>query len=472
MFRQDLRIQDNPALNNAIASTAPILPLYIWSPFEEGNWPPGAASRWWLHHSLESLNRSFMDRGGRLIVRQGDTLSILREIAGTINAKSIVWNSRVEPAGRNTDAAIQRSLTKEGIEVHQFNGSLLFDPEQIQTASGKPFQVFTPFWKACMASINSVVSTPTPEFKLSHFLTNDSESIANLNLLPNHAWTQGLESTWHPGETAAIANMHTFIDNASDSYPELRDRPDLEGVSRLSPHLHFGEISPKQIVKAAMEHTSSSLFPEIESPPWAYIRQLGWREFSQYLLFHFPHTQDLPLRPEFSSFPWETDTASMRAWQQGKTGYPLVDAGMRQLWKTGWMHNRVRMVTASFLVKDLLIPWQSGAKWFWDTLVDADLANNTMGWQWTAGCGADAAPYFRIFNPVRQGERFDTEGDYVRRWVPELSGVPSEWIQHPWEAPLSVLQQAGVVLGENYPDRIVDHNFARNRALAALAGMK
>jgi deoxyribodipyrimidine photo-lyase len=269
-----------------------------------------------------------------------------------------------------------------------------------------------------------------------------------------------------------MARLSDFLGGALADYPRLRDRPDVDGVSRLSPHLHFGEIGPHRVWRAVRRRMEEIGSPETTEAGWSYLRQLGWREFAHYLLHHFPHTPCAPLRPEFSAFPWQDDDAALKAWQRGRTGYPLVDAGMRELWSTGWMHNRVRMVVASFLAKDLLIDWRSGARHFWDTLVDADLANNTLGWQWTAGCGADAAPYFRIFNPARQGERFDPSGDYVRRWVPELSRLPAEWIHRPWEAPDGVLREAGVAIGEVYPHRIVDHGFARGRALAALATVR
>jgi len=471
-FRQDLRLRDNPALMAAIDRGGPVVPLYVWSPEEEGDWPPGEASRWWLHHSLESLDSSLRGRGARLIVRRGDSLANLRQVIASAGASAVFWNRRVEPAARARDLRIANRLAAEGVEVRTFGAGLLFEPEDLAGRNGKPYQVFTSFWRNCLDAPLTVREWEPPSSVPTVPAPIESLSVADLGLLPSLDWTAGLRACWQPGEPGAMARLSDFLGSALGDYPRLRDRPDMDGVSRLSPHLHFGEIGPHRVWRAVRRRMEETGSPETTEAGWSYLRQLGWREFAHYLLHHFPHTPGAPLRPEFSAFPWQDDDAALKAWKRGRTGYPLVDAGMRELWATGWMHNRVRMVVASFLAKDLLIDWRCGARHFWDTLVDADLANNTLGWQWTAGCGADAAPYFRIFNPARQGERFDPSGDYVRRWVPELSRLPAEWIHRPWEAPDGVLREAGVVLGEVYPHRIVDHGFARERALAALATVR
>lgn len=461
----DLRLGDNPALQRAIAGPFRILPVFIWAPEEEAPWSPGAASRWWLHQSLQALDTSLKKHGSQLIIRRGPTAETLLTLVEESGAKSIFWNRRYEPAAIARDHELERRLHARGITAESCPGSLLFEPGAILNTSGKPFQVFTAFWRACLAKPDPPAPDRTPAKLPGPGKWPHSLAIADLHLEPAADWAGGIRKAWLPGESGAARHMKTFLKGPVKIYAAERNRPDRRGTSRLSPHLHFGEISARQIWHDA--HRSSD--PAAAEP---YLRQIAWREFSYHLLFHFPHTAHDPLRPEFRSFPWHVDAKSFAAWTRGNTGYPLIDAGMRELWHTGWMHNRVRMLTASFLVKHLLIPWQRGAQWFWDRLVDADLANNTMGWQWSAGCGADAAPYFRIFNPVIQGEKFDPEGNYVRRWVPELAGLPGAWIHKPWMAPAPVLSAAKVELGRNYPRPIVEHAAARDRALAALARMK
>ncbi len=465
-FRQDLRLSDNPALTAAV-KRGPVVPVFIWDPEAEGQWRPGGASRWWLHQSLAALDSALRERGSRLIIRCGSTSAVLQELLQETGASAVFWNRRYEPAMMARDTGVKEALKARGYWVESFNGALLFEPWTIQNKAGKPFQVFTPFWRHCLAQPQSSPPRPlpTPKRLLSPSQWPPGEV---LDLAPHLPWASGFSPLWSPGELGATRAVERFCAEGSAEYSERRNRPDLAGTSCLSPYLHWGEISPRQIfdrlaVKAA------------DDPVWReqqFVTELGWREFSHHLLYHFPETPLVPLRPEFSRFSWRTDAAQLRAWQQGKTGYPMVDAGMRELWTTGWMHNRVRMIVASFLVKHLRLPWQSGASWFWDTLVDADLAQNTMGWQWSAGCGADAAPYFRIFNPITQGEKFDPAGTYIRRWIPELSAVPLEYLWAPWTAPARELGSAGVVLGRTYPRPIVDHAEARIAALKAFQEMR
>ena len=462
-FRLDLRLTDNPALLAAVGQGGPVIPVFIWSPEEEGPWQAGAASRWWLHQSLTRLNAALRHRGARLIVRRGPTSKTIRELLEESGATAVCWNRRYEPACIDRDRRVQAELHADGRLVESFNSSLLFEPWDVRTQKGPPYQVFSAFWKACLAHPEQEPPRPAPVAIKSPRRWPTTLPLHELGLMPAVDWAGGLRSSWNPGEAGAQEELNRFLDEGLSEYSTERDRPDHTGTSRLSPHLHFGEISLRQIwSRVRARQAGCDLVGE------CYLRELGWREFAHHLLFHFPHTPEQPLRDRFAAFPWEHNRENLRAWKRGRTGYPIVDAGMRELWRTGWMHNRVRMIVASFLVKDLLIPWQEGAAWFWDTLVDADLANNTLGWQWTAGCGADAAPYFRVFNPVRQAEKFDPDGDYVRRWVAELGRLPGQWVHKPWEAPTRVLADAGVELGKTYPRPIVDHDEARGRALDAL----
>ena len=470
-FRQDLRLADNPALTAAIDAGSPVIPVFIWAPDEESPWSPGAASRWWLHQSLRALEGSLAKHGAKLIVRRGPSAETLLSIAAESGAKQVFWNRRYEPAVIARDKESKILLREHRLIAESFRGNLLYEPWTIRNTSGEPFRVFTAFWKACLAEQVPAAPTPAPKSIPTPAKWPMSLEISELGLEPRVDWTMGLRVMWRPGESGAAAQMKSFLGNAVAAYPIARDRPGQSGTSRLSPHLHFGEISPQQIWHAVHRRLSREGREERTGMD-VYLREIAWREFAYHLLFHFPNTPQEPLRPEFRQFPWHQDSRGLKAWTKGNTGYPLVDAGMRELWHTGWMHNRVRMVAASFLVKHLLIPWQEGAAWFWDTLVDADLANNTLGWQWSAGCGADAAPYFRIFNPVLQGEKFDPDGDYVCRWVPELAALPSQWINKPWKAPAHLLSEAGIKLGQTYPKPVVDHGAARERALAAFASIK
>ena len=440
-FRHDLRLDDNPALVAAAARGA-VVPVFIWAPDEEQPWAPGAASRWWLHHSLEKLAAALAKAGAPLVIRSGGSLEVLRAVAKECGASGVVWNRRYEPAVIARDTQIKKALAADGLAVESFNGSLLFEPMHVATKEGRPYQVFTPFWRALLAKDEPAEPVAAPRRLRAAEASPRTEPLAALRLLPPIAWDGTMTKTWAPGAAGGEQRLARFLDAALAGYATDRDRPDREGTSSLSPHLHFGEISPRRVwhaVRAAVGGTPAAKITRGGAE--AYLRELGWREFANHLLFHFPHTSDAPLRADYAKFPWANDPVGLRAWQRGRTGYPIVDAGMRQLWATGWMHNRVRMIVASFLVKDLRVSWLEGARWFWDTLVDADLAANTLGWQWAAGCGADAAPYFRIFNPTTQGEKFDPDGSYANRW-------------------------AG--LGPDYPEPIVDHAAARKLALEAL----
>ncbi|MBI5424918.1 MAG: deoxyribodipyrimidine photo-lyase [Opitutae bacterium] len=470
-FRQDLRLQDNPALLAAVQRGA-VLPVYILDEAGEGRWPMGGASRWWLHHSLAELGAALRERGAPLVLARGESGAVLRALVKQSGADAVYWNRRYEPAAIARDATIKAELCAAGVDAKSFAASVLFEPHTVKNKSGGPFQVFTPFWKHCLTldvpepvklSAGKFAGPPKPVRSL---------ELGEIGLLPAIPWDAGFRDAWEPGEAGAAKRLTKFVSDAMERYADERNLPDREGTSALSPHLHFGEISPRQIWSAVRALSrDSGVFPASRGAQ-VFLSEVGWREFAYHLLFHFPHTVEAPLRAEFAAFPWRKDAAQLRAWQRGRTGYPIVDAGMRQLWTTGWMHNRVRMIVASFLVKHLRLSWQEGAAWFWDTLVDADLAANTLGWQWTAGCGADAAPYFRIFNPILQGAKFDANGDYVRRWVPELARLPAEFIHAPWEAPPLELSAAGVVLGKTYPKPLVDHGEARAAALAALQTLR
>jgi deoxyribodipyrimidine photo-lyase len=469
-LRRDLRLDDNPALRAALDGCDRLLPVYIHDPDSEALWAPGAASRWWLHGSLESLDRALQALGSRLLIAQGESLAELRRIAAASGATRIHWNRLYDPAARERDGRIKQALRLDGLRVDSHKASLLFEPWEITTGTGEPYRVFTAFWRRCAARLSDIRPLPAPTALPPPAQSLDSLPLARLGLLPTIRWDTGLRESWTPGETAAQARARAFVLNRIRDYATDRDAPARTGTSELSPHLHFGEIGPRRIL-ALVEGLCGDPGAKPAEP---FIREIGWREFAHHLIYHYPHTTDEPLDRRFSALPWrEEDTERMfRAWQHGETGIPLVDAGMRQLWHTGWMHNRVRMVVASFLTKNLRLPWQAGARWFWDTLVDADLAANSLGWQWSAGCGADAAPYFRIFNPVLQGERFDKGGTYIRRWCPELARLPDTYIHRPWTAPSGLLGHAGIRIGRDYPVPIVDLKASREAALTAYEVIK
>jgi len=472
-FRHDLRVTDHPALLAAIDQGASVVPVFIWDPQGESAWPPGEASKWWLHHSLCRLDESLRQLGSRLVIRSGDSTEVLRDLIAETGAKGLCWHRRYEPDIIARDRKIKESLRRDGLIAKSFNGSLLFEPWDVETKDGKPYQVFTPFWRNCRGKKfasprKAPASIPAPDrWPL-------SQSIDSLNLLPKRDWAREFSVRWQPGEAGAETVLDEFICDAIETYTEDRDRPDLLGTSSLSPHLHFGEISPRQIWQRVVAEFDAppATGNGKDDGPWTFLSEIGWREFSHHVLYHFPETPQSPLRKKFAEFPWSYNKEHLRAWQHGLTGYPIVDAGMRELWTTGWMHNRVRMIVASFLTKHLRLSWQEGSRWFWNTLVDADLANNTMGWQWAAGCGADAAPYFRIFNPILQGKKFDPDGEYVRDWVPELAKLDPKWIHTPWKATGEALSRAGITLGKQYPRPIVDHSEAREAALKAFEKVK
>ena len=462
-FRQDLRLADNPALTRAGETGRPILPVFI---LDDGSGIRriGAASRWWLDKSLRALDADLRDRGSRLILRSGDSEGELRRLIEETGADAVLMNRLFEPDAFQRDADIAHALKAEGVECRGFNGSLLCRPGGVLNGSGQPYRVFTPFLKALLAKAEAPPHTPGPR-AITTPRDVASEAIEDWGLHPSAPdWSPGFD--WTPGETGGADTLSHFIAEGLPTYATGRDHPALPGASRLSPHLHWGELHPWRVVERVRAAAAEGRAPAPEAEK--FVAELGWRDFSAQLLHHFPQMPDAAFRPEYDAMPWRDDDQGLSAWQKGLTGYPVVDAGMRQLWTTGWMHNRVRMIVASFLVKDLLIDWRQGEAWFWDTLVDADLANNVQNWQWVAGSGADAQPFFRIFNPVSQGRRFDADGDYVRRWVPELANLPSRWIHEPWSAPDDVRRSASVRLGDNYPSRIVEHSLARDRALEAL----
>jgi deoxyribodipyrimidine photo-lyase len=470
-FRNDLRTEDNPALNAAHAR-GPVVPVFVWSPEEEGEWRPGSASNWWLHKSLRALELRLKKLGSRLIIRRGPAREALRGLLEESSADALFWNRRYEPAIIARDSRIRESLSASGFEVESFSATLLHEPWSIKNQSGKGFQVFTPFWKHCLNKSEPGAPLPPPERLRAPRKWPKSVALELLGLDTRLHWTEERRVAWQPGEAGARANLERFLNEGFDDYPAHRNSPELRGTSQLSPHLHFGEISPRQIWDGLRQMAAKANMPTEKWLRSQFLAELGWREFAYHLLFHFPYTTSEPLRAEFKGFAWRENGPWLDAWQKGLTGFPIVDAGMRELSATGWMHNRVRMIVASFLVKDLLLPWQEGARWFWEKLVDADLASNTLGWQWSAGCGADAAPYFRVFNPTTQGEKFDPQGGYVRRWCPELAGLPAKWIHRPQVAPLETLSASGIQIGSTYPEPIVQHSIAREVALEAYSRMK
>lgn len=457
-FRQDLRLLDNPALIHAVENDYAVLPVFILDDVNAGRWKMGDASRWWLHESLKSLNKTMNER---MLFRIGNAAQIIPDMARKTGAEAVFWNRCYEPWRIEHDQRIEKILENEGISVRTFNASLLWEPWTVTKDDGSPYRIFTPYYRKC-----SLVDVPAPRSSPASIAFADENadrgSLDDLRLLPSIKWYGDMEYLWLPGEAGALARLKTFLENGLKGYKDLRNRPDMENTSRLSPHLHFGEISPRAVWHGAR---AAGIAQGLESDLDNFCSELGWREFSTYLLYYFPQMEWNNLNPRFDAIPWKKDRESeeLRRWQRGLTGIPIADAGMRQLWRTGWMHNRVRMIAASLLVKNMMVHWQRGAEWFWDTLVDADLANNSASWQWVAGSGADAAPYFRIFNPVMQGRKFDPKGDYIRAHVPELADLPDKYVHAPWTAP---------VPPADYPAPIVDLQKSRLMALEVFGKTK
>ena len=460
-FRQDLRLADNPGLTQAAAS-GKVLPVYIFDDAHPGENVMGGAAKWWAHHSLSSLNKAL---GNKLNFYKGDPEKIIYDIVKRHGATAVYWNRCYEPWRTQRDMRIKDQLKKKNIKAESFNGSLLWEPWEVLKENRTPYKVFTPFYrKGCMAA-HPPRPPLQPPSKIEAVKDAASIDLGDLGLLPEIRWDKQLEPHWGVSEAGAQKKLAEFLKKGLVGYKEGRNFPDKSHASRLSPYLHSGEISPNQVWYAARRHSDGA---DVEH----FCSELGWREFSYSLLHYFPALPHANWQKKFDPFPWQDNPDQLRCWQKGMTGYPIVDAGMRELWQTGYMHNRVRMIVASFLIKNLLIDWRHGARWFWDCLVDADLANNSASWQWVAGSGADAAPYFRIFNPIGQGQKFDGDGAYTRRYVPELAKIPDRYLFEPWGAPEDVLKQAGIVLGKTYPRPIVDASASRQRALNAFAELK
>ncbi|MGE7215314.1 cryptochrome/photolyase family protein [Priestia koreensis] len=463
LFRKDFRITDNPALTQA-GHDGTVAPIYIYDEHYDGDWSLGGASKWWLHYALEDLTNSLQNLEAPLHIYKGNTIDILKKMVQSEEIDALYFNKRYEPHVMEQDEQLIKEMKEINIDVQTFEGHLILPPLETTKENGDPYKVFTPFYKSFRQKEVRKATKKIRSLKSFH-LDKDSLKADELSLLPTINWTSGMEAKWDVSEKGAWETFKHFVKHRLRNYEDGRDVPAEESISNLSPYLAFGQISSRYIYQYLLEKSESLQSANVEKQISAFLRQLVWREFSYHLLYFFPHTVRKPLNEKFTHFKWKQSKQDFKAWTKGKTGYPLVDAGMRELWETGVMHNRVRMVAASFLVKHLLLPWQKGSEWFWDTLVDADLANNTMGWQWVAGSGADAAPYFRIFNPTTQAERFDEDGEYIKKWIPELAKLPTKYIHKPWEASDEILKKAEVSLGKNYPKPIVDHKSARERAL-------
>jgi deoxyribodipyrimidine photo-lyase len=465
-LRNDLRLADHPALA-AACEAGRFMPVFVLDDEAAGQWRQGGASRWWLHHSLAALQADFRERGLTLILKRGRAEQIIPALAREAGAAAVYASRSHEPWLRQMDRAVAEALHGGGIAFHRYRSALMFGPEEITTGTGGIYAVYTPFSRTCFARFMPRPPIPPPD-KFEAAPAVHGDALEDWNLLPKHPdWAGGLRETWTPGEAGGRRQLARFVAESLHDYDTGRNAPGAHNTSMLSPHLHWGELAIDTVW-----HEADASERQPGNGVQTFLKELIWHEFSAYLLWHHPEFPDEPLRRQFAAMPWRDAPDDLRAWQRGVTGIPIVDAGMRQLWQIGWMHNRIRMITASFLIKHLLLPWQQGEAWFWDTLVDADLAANSVSWQWVAGCGADASPYFRIFNPVLQGEKFDAPGEYVRRYVPELAALPDKYLHAPWKAPAQVLREAGVILGETYPHPIVDLQEGRTRALATFTALR
>jgi len=459
-FRRDLRLADNPALAHAAACGRPVIPVYVLETGDDAR-PTGGAGLWWLDKSLRALERDLQARGARLILRRGKGRAVIPDLARELGAAAVVWNRLYDAAEIARDTAIKTELQGAGVEARSFNAALLNEPWTVRTGAGGGFQVFTAYWRVARAQVGEAAHVPAPSQLSTPSHWPKADNLEGWRLHPSAPdWSTGF-GVWTPGEAGAEAALDRFLGRALGGYGATRDEPAIDGVSRLSPHLHWGEIGPRQVWRAVQARAEA--YPRLAVDAEKFLSELGWREFNHHLAYHRPDLAARDVHATFQGLTWRDDPEGFAAWSRGLTGYPIVDAGMRQLWTTGWMHNRVRMIVASFLVKDLLIDWRAGEAWFWDTLVDADAANNPANWQWVAGCGADAAPFFRIFNPTLQGEKFDPEGAYVRKWIPELHNLPTAQVHKPWTSPAPP---------KGYPSPILDHAKARERALAVYKALK
>lgn len=470
-YRQDLRTSDLPGLLAAASTGRPIIPCYILDDENPQEWKVGAASRWWLHHSVKSLSGDLSALGGNLILRRGEAGAVLENVLDETGAQDIYCSRVYEPWATQLEQRLHEQFDARGVNFKRYAGALLHEPEAVLNLSGLPYKVFTPYWRRCLSRGEPPVPTTLSKDVNWFDQSLTSDDVDDWDLCPSRPdWASQWKPLWSPGSEGARSKLKEFLSRGVGNYSDGRDHPALDCTTRLSPHLHYGEISPREVWQQARNAAAAN--PALDGQVEKFFSELGWREFSHSLMSHFPDITERAFKEPFRHFPWIHSEAKLKAWQSGQTGYPLVDAGMRELWQTGYMHNRVRMIVASFLTKHLLIHWREGAKWFWDTLLDADLANNSSGWQWVAGSGADASPYFRIFNPIIQGEKFDADGEYIRHWVPELSRMPKRYLNRPWEAPVDILETAEVNLGIDYPHPIVDHKAARESALAALASIR
>ncbi len=466
-FRRDLRLEDNDVLAHALIMTKQVIPVYIHAPGEDGPWAMGAAARWWLHHSLAALDAALRKQRSRLVIRRASSsLAGLRALVKETGAGLVCWHRLYEPAEVAREDAIEAAMVRAGVTVQTFPGHLLLEPDAVATGAGGPYKVFTPYARSARAKLALPNPRPAPTHMRAVPRTLASQPLASLKLLPSPDWAARFAHRWQPGEAGAHRQLRALRRRLA-RYATDRDRPAVDGTSLLSPHLHFGEVTPARVWREVSAQAAGHRTPGLARGAESFQRELLWREFAHHVLHHFPRTPERPLDARFANFPWRRSSSLLRAWQRGETGIPMVDTGLHELWATGYMHNRARMIVASFLTKHLRIHWHDGARWFWDTLVDADLANNTLNWQWVAGCGADAAPYFRIFNPVLQGRRFDPGGDYVARWLPALKKLPARYRHAPWQAPARVLASAGLHLGRDYPYPVIDPDLGRREALDA-----